>query len=129
MKQESRKPGYKSIWQYLDKLKAEPWLGYRQTWTDYLFHFTHAQNVAQILETGFLLSRSEAKRQGKLKVDSASEKILNKSPQKLLNYVRLYFRPRTPTTYHMEGTTPKARRKYRDAHCAIPYTCSLISAK
>ena len=120
MKLDSRKPGYIKIWQYLDTLKAEPWLGYRQTWTDYLFHLTHAQNVAQILESGFLFSRTEATRQGKLKVDSASEKILNKSPKWLFDYVRLYFRPKTPTTYHMEGTTRIATRKYPDAHCSMP---------
>lgn len=120
MKLESRKPGYSKFWQHLDKLKAEPWLGYRRSWTDYLFHFTHAENVAQILETGFLLSRTEAKRQKKLRKDCAAKEILVNSRSTLFDLVRLYFRPKTPTTYHMEGITRKATRKYPEAHCSIP---------
>ncbi len=119
MNSEARKPNYQKIWRFLDDLKSQSWLGYRTSWTDYLFHLTHVENLANIFETGYLLSRREVKRQGKLKVDAASKEILGKNPG-LFDLVRLYFRPRTPTTYHMEGIKSKSSRKYREAHCSIP---------
>ena len=119
MNSEVRKPDYQNFWQLLDDLKSQTWLGHRQSWTDYLFHLTHVENLAEILETGFLLSRREVMRRGKLRVDAASREILSKRKD-LFDLVRLYFRPKTPTTYHMEGIKSKYFRKYPEAHCSIP---------
>ena len=104
---------------FLDGLKRQEWLGDRKVWVDYLFHFTHLENAASILKCGFLYSRAELNRQSVAFSDSASSQVINQSHPELADQVRFYFRPRTPTTYHMEGFKPVDKR-FHDAHCAMP---------
>ena len=115
-----RKPNFQKIWLFLDELKQEAWLGeQRKRWPDFLFHFTDIRNAASILKHDFLLSRAEARRQGIDFASSASSKIINWTAPAIKDSVRFYFRPETPTTYHMEGFKPPNKR-YEDAHCPVP---------
>ena len=120
MIQDRRKPDAQKFLDFLDELKQAPWLGnQRRPWVDYLFHFTHIQNAVSILKSGFLLSRAETRRQGIGFASSASSQIISKTAPAVKDSVRFYFRPETPTTYHMEGFKPLGQL-YEDAHCPVP---------
>lgn len=120
MSQDRRKPDAQKFLDFLDELKQAPWLSeQRKRWPDFLFHFSDIKNAVSILKHGFLLSRAEVERQRIDFADSASSKIIGQTDATLTDYVRLYFRPRTPTTYHMEGFKPLNKR-YEDAHCPVP---------
>jgi hypothetical protein len=88
-------------------------------WPRYVYHFTDVQNAAGILQTGQLFSRSEARRRGLMRVDNASPAIIDQTHQAHLDYVRLYFRPKTPTQFRNEGIRPATQREL-GAHCPVP---------
>jgi len=52
-------------------------------------------------------------------VDNASPEIISQTKPEHLKYVRLYFRPRTPTEYCREGIRPIGQREL-GSHCPIP---------
>lgn len=53
--------------------------------------------------------------------NNASTEVVDKSPPWVVDQVRLYFRPRTPTFYRNEGIQPRERRSSDDdAHCPLP---------
>lgn len=54
--------------------------------------------------------------------DNASEKIIEQTDSLYKNYVRLYFRPKTPTKYHNEGfkTEEQLAISQLNAQCSIP---------
>lgn len=74
--------------------------GYRRRWPSRLFRHEVLENAIRILRTGQLLSRSEAA--SLLQRDVAPEEIINIT-HTAHGYTRLYFRPRTPTQYRIEG--------------------------
>lgn len=115
----SYKRDAQKIWAFFDNLKQQPWLGDRKAWVDYLFHFTHLENAVNIIESGFLCSRVELKRQNIAFSDSASSQVIQQTYPEFADQVRFYFRPLTPTTYHMEGFRPVGKR-FHDAHCPMP---------
>ncbi|MDE2637523.1 MAG: DarT ssDNA thymidine ADP-ribosyltransferase family protein [Chloroflexota bacterium] len=89
-------------------------------WIDFLFHFTSIRNVKQILEDSVLYSRTHALANGITFEDSASQRMVHRT-NRYSSFARLYFRPRTPTTYHMEGFKPcNDSRPFSDAHCPVP---------
>lgn len=93
-------------------------------WPRYVYHFTDVNNAASIIQSGCLYSRAEANQRGLMKVDNASSEIIQQTRAEHLNYVRLYFRPRTPTQYRNEGIRPVSRRELGGAHCPVPiYFC------
>jgi len=99
-------------------------LGQLNWWPRYVYHFTDVHNAASIIESGHLYSRAEAVQRGLMKVDNASGEIIQQTRSEHLKYVRLYFRPRTPTQYRNEGIRPINRRELGGAHCPIPvYFC------
>ena len=115
-----QKPDAPKISQFLTNLKKEDWLGTaRSWWPDYLFHYTDILNAAKILMTGALLSRNEASKLRLMRIDNASQDIIADTDDELKNYVRLYFRPRTPTQYNNEGFRPVTARS-RQSHCPVP---------
>lgn len=86
-------------------------------WPQYLYHVTDINNAIRILTTGQLLSRGEAQKHDLLQQDSANQEIIRRTNQKGYdNFVRLYFRPRTPFLYNVEGFLPNQT----DAHCPVP---------
>jgi hypothetical protein len=52
-------------------------------------------------------------------VDAASPGIIAGTAEKHTSFVRLYFRPTTPTQFVNEGIRPPERRPY-NAHCPVP---------
>lgn len=115
------KPDSHLIVQKINELKSGDTLTVSQRWwPNYLFHFTDVTNVAGILNSGQILSRSEiAKEQIDFK-DIASPKVLSKTDDKWKDYVRLYFRPKTPMQFSIEGVRPEKYLEHGGAHCPVP---------
>lgn len=91
----------------------------RSWWPKFVFHYTAIENVPSILQSGYLYSRDEVLRRQLLQVDGASSSVLAKSSETTRSYVRLYFRPKTPTQYRNEGIRPKNEISL-GSHCPIP---------
>lgn len=118
------KPDAAEIAAVMAEVQQAGWLGRsrRRLWPHYVYRFTDAQNVVGILNAGRVYSRRRAKELGLIHVDSASSAIIRQSPW-AHRYARLYFRPLTPTQYHVEGIRPPGERYMdvdRDAHCPMP---------
>lgn len=108
------------ISRFLADLKKSDWLGTaRRWWPDYLFHYTDIDNALSIIRQGALFSRNEAQRRGLMATDNASPDIIDNTNAEWKDYVRLYFRPKTPTQYRNEGFRPIENR-YQNAHCPLP---------
>ncbi|NKX39694.1 DUF4433 domain-containing protein [Rhodobacteraceae bacterium R_SAG5] len=75
---------------------------YKKKWPKNLFRHEPVQNAISILKSGTLVSRSDATERGILNLDIAPENIIQNRDEAHAN-VRLYFRPRTPTQFHIEG--------------------------
>jgi hypothetical protein len=80
---------------------------YRAKWPGRLFHHGPIENIVRILQSGELLSRNDSF--ARRVRDVAGVDVINANHE-AHNYARLYFRPRTPTQYHIEGIR-------RDADC------------
>lgn len=95
---------------------------YRRAWFKYCYHFSHIENIVSILNDGYLFSRKEALLKSKMKNDNASSKIIDQTNPKYKEYVRLYFRPKSPTQYHNEGCKTKEQLKISElnAQCSVP---------
>ncbi len=91
----------------------------RRWWTNYVFHFTAVENAVKILKSGSLLSRKQVDKEDSNFVDSASPEIIGQTEERWKDFVRFYFRPRTPTLYHNEGFRP-TKSQTLHAHCPIP---------
>lgn len=108
------------ISQFLADLKKSDWLGTaRRWWPDCLFHYTDINNALSIIRQGALFSRNEAQRRGLMATDNASPNIIDNTNAEWKDYVRLYFRPKTPTQFRNEGFRPIENR-YQNAHCPLP---------
>ena len=108
------------IRQHLGSLKQQLWLEHRQRWwPDFLFHCTDVRNVVNILLSGEMLSRTQALASRQLRVDIASQEIIDQTDETWQDYVRLYFRPKTPTQYRNEGFRPITHQAYH-AQCPVP---------
>ncbi|MBN1139358.1 MAG: DUF4433 domain-containing protein [Anaerolineae bacterium] len=114
---------------WIDEIQRhiETWasrLGSLDWWPRFVYHFTDVRNAVRILQSGHLYSRSEAEQRGLMIVDNASPEIIDQTRPEHLQYVRLYFRPKTPTQYRNEGIRPFNQRQLGGAHCPIPiYFC------
>lgn len=105
-----------ALWE--PKLKASSY-GHRRHWPSRLFRHEPLENIVPILHSGKLLSRKDAAAQDAIVNDIAPAEILNAN---LLSHqhVRLYFRPKTPTQYHIEGIREPADF-YMGKHAPILY--------
>lgn len=94
----------------------------KKAWFKYCYHFSHVENIVSILEDGQLLSRSEAIRTEKMVSDNASRKIIEQTNPTFQDYVRLYFRPKSPTQFHNEGfkTVHQLESSGLEAQCPVP---------
>lgn len=109
-----------AIRQHIASLKQQDWLGQaRQWWPDYLFHCTDVRNVANILRSGEMLSRKQILESRQLHVDIASPEIIGQTADRWQDYVRLYFRPKTPTQFQTEGFRPRDHQPY-GVQCPAP---------
>ncbi len=115
------KPDAAAIRAHLNALKNAAWLSPAQKWwPSFLFHFTDIRNAVNVLRGNELLSRTRALVSHQMVVNGASPEILERTEERHKDFVRLYFRPRTPTQYRNEGFRPKADRLLGGAHCPVP---------
>jgi hypothetical protein len=122
------KPDAEAIRAFIHELKAEWWLDpWQRHWPGHVFHVTDATNAVSILKRGELVSRTEAIRLGLMTNDNAAPGIIAATEPDILDAVRLYFRPRTPTSFNNEGIRP-AHQWIREAHCPIPVMFVLEAA-
>jgi hypothetical protein len=118
----ARKSDAPKFEEYLKDLSEQDWLkrSARSWWTKYLFHFTDITNAVKILECGELKCRKILEDSEKIETNSASPVIIQRTGEEVKNYVRLYFRPQTPTQFHNEGVKPPNCFTDLKAHCPIP---------
>lgn len=90
---------------------TSPWRPYRSKWPSRLFHHAPIQNAAQILLDGNLRSRGDPENQRER--DVAAPGVID-ARDHAHNSARLYFRPRTPTQYHIEGIRKPGECQYGD---------------
>lgn len=113
-------PELSKLREHIENLQKAPWIGSsREWWPGYLFHCTDINNVVSILKSGELLSRVQVQQADSLRTDIAAPEIIASTNPRWQDYVRLYFRPRTPTQYRNEGIRPVELREL-DSHCPIP---------
>ena len=93
---------------FIHDLAKRPWLAVsnRAHWPKYVFRVDDVRAAAAILESGWIFSRNHAAAQGVIHHDSADAGVIGNSPDWIKDYVRLYFRPKTPTEYKSEGFRP-----------------------
>jgi len=105
---------------HIDDLQKVSWLDKsRSWWPRFIFHFTNINNAVSILESGKMLSRTRSETTGEMITDNASPIVMGQTEIRWKDYVRLYFRPRTPTQYNNEGFRPIAQREL-NSHCPVP---------
>lgn len=88
------------IEQWHEKLRTPTGYAYRIKWPKYLFHHASLVNATSILDAGALLSRHDAA--GLVHDDVAPTEVIARRAD-AHEFSRLYFRPRTPTQYQVEG--------------------------
>ncbi len=96
---------------------SKPWYPYRSKWPSRLFHHAPIENAVKILTDGNLRSREDPENM-KDKDVAAPGVIVARTHAH--NSARLYFRPRTPTQYHIEGIRKSGECSYgNDAHAPV----------
>lgn len=127
-----QKKNSEKIIKFIKNLKIKFKLGTAQDWwPDYIYRVDNITAAAKILNMGKLLSRNAALSRNLIDKDCASSDVIGITDPKWLTYVRLYFRPRTPTQYANEGFRPPDKLEY-GAHCPIPIvmlfdSCDLLT--
>lgn len=115
-----RKSDADEIARVLRKLSKQDWLkGNHEWWPKYVFHYTDVRNAVEILKSGKLLCRSELDKHQGMVVDNASKNIMAQTDAYVRDFVRLYFRPQTPTQFRNEGIRPRSMWEL-DSHCPVP---------
>ena len=102
------KPWRSTIEQHVKRWSAG--LGPRAWWPRFVYHFTDVRNAVEILKRGWLFSRDRATTEGLLTCDGASATVISQTLSEHKNFVRLYFRPGTPTQFRNEGIRPIEQR-------------------
>ena len=88
---------------------------YRQHWPSRLFRHEPLENAVRILQSGKILSREDSK--GQIVRDIAPQEIIMHSDA-AHHFVRLYFRPKNPTQYRIEGIR-KPEEYYKGCHAPV----------
>lgn len=116
----NRKKDADEIKKLIRRLKQQHWLSYAQKWwPDYLYRVDNITAAAKILNMDKLFSRDAAQACGLMDKNCAHPDVIKKPNPRWMKYVRLYFRPRTPTQYANEGFRP-SHQLDSGAHCPIP---------
>ncbi|MCA0387086.1 MAG: DUF4433 domain-containing protein [Bacteroidetes bacterium] len=73
-------------------------------WKGYIYHFTHLENAIKIIKMSKIKSRNSADF-----LDSAGSSFIQATQNRIKDFARFYFRPKTPTQYYNEhlGKTTK----------------------
>lgn len=94
-----------------------PYYPHRKHWPARLFHHAPLENAVSILRQGLLRSRND--RHNKRQRDIAAPGVID-ARDHAHDFVRLYFRPKTPTQYHIEGIRRNADCAYgADTHAPL----------
>lgn len=95
----------------------KPYYPHRVRWPSRLFHHAPLENAIRILKDGNLRSRQDP--QNARPKDVAASGVIDTRPD-AHNFARLYFRPRTPTQWHIEGIRKDGECKYGNgAHAPV----------
>ncbi len=86
--------------EYWEKWLANSSYPHRSKWPGHLFHHAPIENAVEIIKLGYLLSRDDSV--AKRKRDVAGQEVIA-TRSNAHAFARLYFRPRTPTQFHIEG--------------------------
>lgn len=96
---------------------------WRRHWPTRLFHHSPLENAVAILKDGCLRSRNDPENQRARDV-AAPGVIDNRNDAH--DRVRLYFRPKNPTQWHIEGIRREGECRYgEDSHAPMLYMFSL----
>ena len=95
-------------------------------WPLFAFHYTDVTNAANILSSGYLYCRTNATKSQIMKNDNASRQVINITNPAVKSFVRLYFRPLTPTQYYNEGFKHPLLRYNGDSEANVPVPIFLL---
>lgn len=90
---------------------TSPFHPYRSKWPSRLFHHAPIENAVKILLDGNLRSRDDP---GNMRAKDVAAPGVIDARNHAHSSARLYFRPRTPTQYHIEGIRKKGECQYGD---------------
>ncbi len=110
------------IAKWCDSLSVPTAYNYRRKWPKYLFHHASLTNATGILQSGALFSRDDAAETAHDDVAPAEVIARRADAHK---FARLYFRPRTPTQYRVEGIR-KVNECYEGATNHVPVLYMLV---
>ncbi len=102
---------------------------YRQHWPPRLFRHEPVENAAAILRSGRLLSRNMAKAlvtAGGLPLRDIADKAVIASQAHAHAFARLYFRPKSPTQYHIEGIRKPSEYYHGDPDTHAPVLVVMV---
>lgn len=102
---------------WCETLSAPKAYDYRRKWPKYLFHHASLTNATGILQAGALLSRNDAA--SRIHDDVAPTGVISRRSD-AHQFARLYFRPRTPTQYLVEGIRKSGECYLNDASNHVP---------
>lgn len=89
----------------------KPWYNHRRYWPDCLFHHAPLENAVAILSAGMLRSRNDP---ANPRPRDVAAREVNAARAHAHDRVRLYFRPRTPTQFHIEGIRKPGECRFGD---------------
>lgn len=89
----------------------QPWYNHRRYWPACLFHHAPLENAVSILTEGMLRSRNDP---ANLRPRDVAAREVNAVRAHAHNRVRLYFRPKTPTQFHIEGIRKPGECRFGD---------------
>jgi hypothetical protein len=86
----------------------------RSIWKGYIYHFTHVENAASIIQSEQLRARNYCQTFR----DSAGTTLIHNTGNDVKDFARFYYRPKTPTQWHNEGLGKRRGDIY--ALCPVP---------
>lgn len=89
----------------------QPWYNHRRYWPECLFHHAPLENAAAILTSGMLRSRNDP---ANPRPRDIAAREVNAARVHAHDRVRLYFRPKTPTQFHIEGIRKPGECRFGD---------------
>lgn len=107
------------VTEFQKKLLSDFQSGFQSWWANFIFHYSDVKNIASILNTGLLYSRSQAIVKGLMTNDNANDAVISRTDEELKKYVRFYFGAKTPTQYRNEGIKHSSAIT-QNAHCPVP---------
>ncbi|WP_084518669.1 DarT ssDNA thymidine ADP-ribosyltransferase family protein [Bradyrhizobium sp. th.b2] len=93
-----------------------PQYPYRKKWPSRLFHHAPIENAVKIIQGGNLRSRNDPENNRAKDIAAAG---VVQARGHAHDSARLYFRPRTPTQWHIEGIRKAGECKWEEAHAPV----------